>query len=117
MAITEKVQLGKDNRNDIILAADGSVPSLASVTKMTLTFEDGTVIDSSKDEGVFDWKTYKVTAAEAEKTYVAKEGDDKLVLKLGNSFSTTGLYHAELSAYDDENIDGIDWGWITFIVE
>ena len=44
MAITEKVQLGKDNRNDIILVADGSVPSLASVTKMTLTFEDGKLL-------------------------------------------------------------------------
>lgn len=114
--LTEIVHVGRDNTNDLVLMADGSVPSLASVKRMTLTLEDGTVIDSAMSSGVFDWlKT--LTETEASRIPGAHAGDSKLVLALGSVFTATGVYNAELTIYDDEHRLGIDWGWIRLKVE
>ena len=114
--LTEIVYIGRSNKIDLVLLADDSVPSLAGVTRMTLTLNDGTVIDSKVDAGVFDW-TKTITVAEAAKVPGAKAGDSKLVLSLGEVIAASGEYDAELTVYDDENTLGITWGRIRLVAQ
>jgi len=114
--ITEIVYLGRDNTIDLVLVADGDVPSLASVTRMTLELEDGSVIDSLQDHGVFDWDQ-TISAAEAQKVTGAEAGDSKLVISLGQQTLAAGDHYAELVIYDADHEHGITWGTIKLVVK
>lgn len=101
----EKVYLGNDNTLDLILKEDGVAVSLASVTKMTLTF-GSTIIDSSVvgagSGNVFDWT----------------EGSGVLKLKLGAQSISTRMYSAvKLTVFDAGNTNGIVWGTLRIKVE
>lgn len=114
--LTEIVHIGRNNTIDLVLMADGSVPSLSSVTRMMLTLDDGTVIDSAESPGVFDWGR-TLSEAEAARIPGAQAGNSKLVLALGGVIATAGSRNAELAVYDAENPLGIDWGWIRLVAE
>lgn len=113
--ITEVVHIGHANTIDLLLMADGAVPSLASVRRMTLALDNGTVFNSATSPASFDW-TKTLTTSEASKIPGAKAGDSKLVLSLGALGIAAGEYDAELVVFDDEHTTGIVWGMLRLAV-
>ncbi len=111
----EYVYLTRDNAIDLVLMADGTVPSLASVNRMQLLV-GAVTIDSQTAPGVFDWSR-TLTADEAARVPGAQAGDSKLVLALGGQALAAGDHTARLAVYDDEHTAGIVWGDIPIRVE
>lgn len=92
--IRETVYLGKDNVIDLLLTADEVATNLSSVTRMIISDSTcGVIIDSSVDEGVFDWSA----------------GDGKLTLTLGQEPVAPGTYTFSLVVYDATNSNGVVW--------
>jgi len=90
----EIVYLNRDNVIDLQLQADGSAVDLTPVTRMTLTLDGTTTIDSQTSPGAFDWSG----------------GNGVVVLALGGESIGPGRYAAELAVYDAVNTQGIVWG-------
>jgi hypothetical protein len=107
----EIVWLGHGNTIDLVLMANGAVPSLDTVSHMTLTV-GSVLLDSNVTPTAFDWSK-KLTAAEAAKVPGALAGDPKLVVSLGSQTGlVAGVYDAALVVYDPTNTDGIVWDLI-----
>ena len=110
----EYVYLGRDNRIDLVLLADGDVPQLDSITSMRLEV-GSTSLDSQTHAGVFDW-TQTVSAEEAALHDGVSEGDPKVVLALGGQEISPGSYEARLILFDSGNPNGLVWGHIPILV-
>ncbi len=116
--ITEIVYLGRNNTIDMALMADGILPDLATITRITLGLDDAgeTLIDSVDHPEVFDW-TQTLSSAEASKMQGASAGDPKIVLVLGGLELNPGTYNATLTVYDPGHADGLVWGTFRLIVK
>lgn len=90
----EIVYLNRDNVVDLQLQADGAAADLTPVSRMTLTLDGSTTIDSSTSPAAFDWSG----------------GNGQLILSLGGESIAPGRYTAELVVYDAVNTQGIVWG-------
>lgn len=110
----EHVYLGRDNRIDLVLLADGVVSRLDGITKMRLEI-GSTVLDSQTCAGVFDW-TQTVSAEEAARYDGISEGDSKVILALGGQEISPGSYEARLILFDSSNPNGLVWGHIPILV-
>ncbi len=111
MMSTEIVYLSHANTVELVLVADGSVPSLSAVTRMTLTL-GSTLIDSAVAAGVFDW-SQTLTAAEVARIpgSGAQVGDSKLIISLGAQAVTPDDYDtAYLILYSPAWLTGLVWG-------
>lgn len=98
--MAEIIYNGNDNAIDIQLLEDAVAINLSSVTRMIIAF--GTkVVDSDTSPDAFDWS----------------EGSGKLTLILGAESIPEGLYDAELTVYNAENINGIVWGTFKTVVK
>jgi len=107
---TEIVYPPYGNTIDRVLVADGRVPSLSSVTSMTLILSNGMEIDSDTTPAAFDWSK-TLSSDEAARIVGANEGDSKLVLSLGALGIPAGSYTAKLVVYDPQYPTGLVWGY------
>ena len=96
--------LGRNNSIDVRLKASGTSQDLGNTTKIQVTFGSGVTIDSSVSPTLFSGVTSSVGA---------------LSLKFGSltEISANTVYDAEIIVYDDDNINGINWGTIPIKVE
>lgn len=102
----EYAYLGHDNSIDLLLKADGTAYDLTNITQMTLTLGSDTSITS--DNGAADPIRWN------------KSGYDtgEVRLFLGDQSITAGTYRrAYLVVYDNDNPDGIVWGYIRITVK
>lgn len=117
---TEFAYLNHGNTIDLVLMANGAVPSLTGVTRMVLEMASGVSVDSDDTPAAFDW-TQTVSAEEgalpqAQAAGIAA-GDPKLVIKPEGLTITAGTYNARLIVYDASHLTGIVWGRIRIVVE
>ena len=99
MADREIIYLERDNTIDLRLKASGVSQDLSNSTKIQVTFGSGVTIDSSVSPTLFSGVTSSVGA---------------LSLKFGSltEISSNNIYNAEVIVYDDDNLNGINWGTI-----
>ena len=105
MALTEVFYLGEDNSFKLTLKEDGVAKDLGSLTKVSLSFNDGTIIDSTTYASAFD--------------YTTEASDGKVTVSL-NAAAEAGLsrqtYIVEISVFDGDHTDGVNWGAFKLIV-
>lgn len=94
MRVIETVYKGRDNRNDLLLKANGVAVDLSAVTKIELV-GDGLTISSTTIPGAFDWSV----------------GGGVVNLSLGSVEDLSiGVNVFSLIVYDPDNLSGIHWG-------
>ena len=91
----EYVWLGHDNTIDLILKTDGTATDLASVTKITATFDDTLISNTSASSGTITWSGYDT---------------GEIRLALGGATITAGSYKVPIVVYDPANATGVVWG-------
>lgn len=97
-----KFYQGYDNVQIVELTDDDVAQSLASVTKVELTF-DGVTYDSDTTPDAFDWVT----------------NSSQLILKMGilPSIAVTKDKKAEIVTIDPSNPNGVVWGRIAIQID
>jgi hypothetical protein len=100
---TEFVYKGHDNSINLILKADGAAVSLASVTRMTLSFAAKLIDSDNGDADPIRWVKAGYATGEAR-------------LFLGAETIKPGAYQAPLIVYDATNLNGVFWGNIPITV-
>lgn len=98
--MSEIIYIGHDNTIDMELREDGVAVDLSSVTRMTLDFGGGNIIDSATSPFAFNWSSVA----------------GKVVFKLGNQIISLGRHNVRLTVYDPANINGIVWGSFVVVV-
>jgi hypothetical protein len=103
MAETEVVYLDRNAAIDLVLKAEDAdgvaqAQDLSGVTRMTLQFEDGTLIDDS------------TPAAAPIKWSGAGFATGEVRLELGRQSLPLGYQEARLDIYDAVYTDGLPWG-------
>lgn len=93
---TQIVWKGHNNRIRLQLKASSSAVSLASVTKITLTFGSTLISNSSAASGAIIWSGASFSTGEVQ-------------LVLGSQTISAGKYDAPLIVYDAANTNGIVW--------
>lgn len=95
----EIIYLGRDNTIDVRLKASGVSQNLTNVVKMQVVFGSGVTIDSLVSPTLFSGVTSTV---------------GEVSFKFGSVTELTAntIYNAEILVYDDQNVNGINWGTI-----
>jgi hypothetical protein len=93
---TEIVYLGHDNTIDLLLKASSSAASLTSVTKITATFDDTLITNSSASTGTITWAGASYSTGEVRMT-------------LGAQTIDPGRYDVPIIVYDATWTTGIVW--------
>jgi hypothetical protein len=102
--LSETVYLGRDNRNDLLLKADGTAQDLSAVTKITAAFGDDLVESDNGASDPIRWD---------------QPGQDTGVIwcSFGGETLTPNHYHVPFVLYDVDNPEGVQWGpAVPFIV-
>ena len=87
--ITERIYLGRDNINEILVKEDGADVDFSGVTRMVLEFEgSGVSVDSALSNVFINWSA------------------GKIILQLGELVIPPGRYPGTLVAYDLDHDDG-----------
>ena len=97
--IKEIVYLGKDNTVSLGLTNDSILIDHATITRVVLVLGNQTV-DSASSPSLFDFTLH-----------------DRLLLNLGASALLPGSYIAQVTVYDSNYINGLNWGNFTLIVK
>ena len=95
---TEILYLGRDNTIDLLLKADGTAQSLASVTKITATFGSKLLTSTSAASGVIQWSGSSFATGEIR------------IAAGAESIESDRTYDVPIVVYDAANTNGIDWG-------
>jgi len=101
---TEIVWLGHDNTIDLLLKAEGVAQDLASVTKITATFNGTTITSEDHAAGAILWNNDGYDTGE-------------IRLDLGGQTIAAGGYDVPIVVYDPSNADGVVWGEISVLVK
>lgn len=110
---TEVVYLGHNNTIDLQLKASSTAVNLASVSKITLTFGDTLVENSSASSGAITW---------AGASYSTGEVRIKVGSLMSSSSASTyllspGHYDATLVVYDASHSSGLIWAKVPIHVK
>lgn len=95
--ITETVYLGRDNRVDLLLNADGIAQDLTNVTKITAAFGDELVESDNGGSDPIRWDQV--------------DQDTGIIwCSFGAQSIDPDHYHVPLVLYDGDNPNGVQWG-------
>jgi hypothetical protein len=104
---TEIVYLGRDNRIDLLLKADGAAVDLASVTRMDLVVGAVTVTSANASNDPIRW---------AQEDYATGEVRMSLGAVTGLAASANACA-ATLIVFDGSNPRGIVWGTVNVLIK
>ena len=100
MADLEYVYLGRDNTIDLLLKADGTATDLASVTKITASFNNVLISSTDNEAGLITWDVDGYDTGE-------------IRIAVGGETIPGGKYNkVPIIVYDATNTTGVHWGYI-----
>ena len=104
---TEIVYLGRDNRIDLLLKANGAAADLASVTRMDLVVGSLTITSANEAGAPIRW---------AREGYGA--GEVRMSLgQVDDLAASPNAYAGTLVVFDASNQHGIVWGTVNVLVK